>query len=145
VTEEPWVNPASIPQLVEILRRGLLREVRIFECWCEKGDRLCQVVRVQGRLLAVSLARTGAPNPELRRDTHAVHRSYLQAAWLDLDAYYVPHDSPGPAPYLLSTQCQHERLLVPLIWLREHVEARTSKRVITAAVRFGIETRQRSG
>jgi hypothetical protein len=39
---EPWVDPASIPELAEIVRRRLLSKVRIFEGWCENGDRLLQ-------------------------------------------------------------------------------------------------------
>jgi hypothetical protein len=165
---DPWVDPASIPRLAEILRRGLLSKVRIFEGWCENGDRLFQVVKVHGRPLALaevmSVAATGSPNP--RRAEHAEHRSSCQAAWLDLswDTYFariwVPpeesrllvtqHDSPGPGrwvhkPYLLSAQCRHERLPVPLDWLREQVKAGASKCVITPAVRREIDTRRRGG
>lgn len=97
---------------------------------------------------------TGAlsPNPAFRRSTHAAHRSSLEAAWLDLnwDAYYMPpEDPPAPdrsvvlKPYLLSAQCQHERLPVPLDWLREQVNAGVSKRVITQTVRFEMGTRYR--
>jgi hypothetical protein len=86
-----WVDPATIPELTEIVRRRLLSKVRIFEGWCEKGDRLFQVVKVHGRPLALAeamrVAATGSPNP--RPAQHAEHRSDLQAAWLDLswDAY----------------------------------------------------------
>ena len=165
-TAVPWVDPASIPPLAEILHRGLLSKVRVFEGWCENGDRLVQVVRVQRRPLALaetmSLAATGSPNP--RRAEHAEHRSSYQAAWLDLswDAYvariWVPpeesrllvtqHDSPGPGrwvqkPYLLSAQCQHEHLPVPLDWLRDQVKAGASKCVITPAVRLEMGRRRR--
>jgi hypothetical protein len=80
----------------------------------------CRVIKVQGRDLALArtAARTatGSPNPAFRRGAHWDHRSYWQAAWLDLswDAYYMPHDPPEPGqsvalqPYLLSAQCQHE-------------------------------------
>lgn len=164
--QPPWVDPASIPELVEILRRRLLSKVRIFEGWCEKGDRLFQVVKVHGRPLALaqvmSVAPTGSPNP--RRAEHAEHRSNYQAAWLDLssDTYFVPimvppqesqflvthNDSPGPRhrvlkPYLLSAQCQHEHLPVPLDWLREEVSAGVSKCVITQAVRLEMDRRRR--
>jgi hypothetical protein len=42
---QPWVDPASIPPLAEILHRGLLSKVRIFEGWCENGDRLLQMIK----------------------------------------------------------------------------------------------------
>jgi hypothetical protein len=153
--QPPWVDPASIPELVEILRRKWLSKVRIYEGWCENGDRLLQVIKVQGRDLALArtAARTatGSPNPAFRRGAHWDHRSYWQAAWLDLswDAYYMPHDPPEPGqsvalqPYLLSAQCQHEWLSVPLDWLRDQVNTGVAKRVITPAVRFEMGTRPR--
>ena len=156
---QPSVDPASIPELAEILRRGLLSKVRIFEGWCENGDRLFQVVKVHGRPLALAeamrVAATGSPNA--RSGQHSEHRSHWEAAWLDLswDAYFAriwvrpeesqfldtQHDSPGPGqwvlkPYLLNAQCQHEHLPVPLDWLREQVKAGASKRVVTPAVRL---------
>jgi hypothetical protein len=152
---DPWVDPASIPELAEILRRRLLSKVRIFEGWCENGDRLLQVIKVQGRPLALAQrmikTSTASPNPAFRRGTRAAHRADYEAAWLDLDwgAYYMPHDQPGPDqtvvrhPYLLSAQCQHERLPVPLDWLREQVKAGISKHLITQATRFEMGTRPR--
>jgi hypothetical protein len=153
--QPPWVDPASIPELAEILRRRLLSKVRIFEV-CENGDRLLQVVKVQRRPLALAqrmirTGLTGSPNPAFRRDPRLAHRADYEAAWLDLnwDAYYAPHGPPAPdrsvvlQPYLLSAQCQHERLPVPLNWLREQVKAGVSKRVITQAVRFEMGTRYR--
>jgi hypothetical protein len=158
--QPPWVDPASIPELAEILRRRLLSKVRIFEGWCENGDRLFQVVKVHGRPLALaetmSVAATGSPNPDYRRGTHSAHRSHYEAAWLDLswNAYFAPimlppEESPGArqwvlTPYLLSAQCQHESLPVPLDWLREQVNAGVSKRVITQTVRFEMGARRRS-
>src|SRR5688572_18818001 len=102
--QAPWVDPASIPELAEILRRRLLSKVRIFEGWCENGDRLLQVIKVQRRPLALAeamaISSTGSPNPAFRRGAHADHRSHLEAAWLDLswDAYFAriwvrPEDS----------------------------------------------------
>ena len=152
---EPWVDPASIPELTEILRRRLLSKVRIYEGWCENGDRLLQVIQVQRRPLALaeamSVAATGSPNA--RRAEHAEHRSHRQAAWLDLswDAYFAriwvrpeesqfldtQHDSGQWVlkPYWLSAQCRHENLPVPLDWLREQVNAGIRKRVITNETR----------
>ena len=76
---EPWVDPASIPELAAILRRNWLSKVRIYEGWCENGDRLLQVVKVQGRPLALARtaarASTGSPNPAFRRAAHWDHRS----------------------------------------------------------------------
>jgi hypothetical protein len=83
VTGPPWVDPASIPELAEILRRDLLRKVRIFEVRCEKSDRLVQVVRVQGRPLALAQAMSVATTLNPRRAQHSEHRSHYQAAWLD--------------------------------------------------------------
>ena len=153
---EPWVDPATVPELAEILRRGWLSKVRIFEGWCENGDRLLQVVKVQGRPLALAQAAARALEPVRRgaagrRHAYYDHRSFYEAAWLDLswDAYYMPHDPPEPGqsvvlqPRLLSAQCQHERLPVPFEWLREQVSAGVSKRVITQAVRLEMGTQYR--
>ena len=154
-SDPPWVDPATVPELAEILRRKWLSKVRIYDGWCENGDRLLQVITVQGRPLALAraaaLASTGSPNPAYRRSAHLDHRSYWQAAWLDLswDAYFLPHDPPEPGqsvtlrPYVLSVQCQHERLAVPLKWLRGQVNTGVSKRVITSAVRFEMGTSPR--
>jgi len=154
---QPWVDPANIPELTEILRRRLLSKVRIFEARCEKSDRLFQVVKVQGRPLALAqamaISSTASPNPAFRRSTHADHRSYWQAAWLDLtwNSYYAPHDPPEPGktvilqPYLLSAQCLHERLPVPLDWLREQVHAGIRKRVITDKTRLEMGVRFHRG
>jgi hypothetical protein len=62
--EKPW-DLANIPELHEILRRGLLSKVRIFEGWCENGDRPLQVIKVNGRPLALarSMLRIGGSRP----------------------------------------------------------------------------------
>jgi hypothetical protein len=92
----PWVDPASIPELAEILRRRLLSKVRIFEGWCQDGDRLLQVIKVQRRPLALAqrmiVASTSSPTPAFQRGTRAAHRAGYEAAWLDLshDVYFVP-------------------------------------------------------
>ena len=149
----PRVEPSEIPELKAILRRGWLSKVRIFEVWCQNGDRLVQVVRVQGRPLALTQAparplhsswaplnRRGAG----RRHSSGApafydHRSFYEAAWLDLssDAYYVRDGQPDGSivmlPLQLDAQCQHETLPVPLVWLREQMETGLSKRVITRA------------
>jgi hypothetical protein len=152
---EPWVDPATIAELAEIIRRKWLSKVRIYDGWCENGDRLLQVIKVQGRPLALARtaarASTGSPNPAARRGAHWDHRSHWEAAWLDLswDAYFLPHEPPQPGqsvvlqPYLLSVQCQHERLSVPLAWLRDQINGGVSKRVITSAVRFEMGTAPR--
>lgn len=133
-TAEPWVDPATIPELAAMLRRGWLSKVRVFEGWCENGDRLLQVVTVNGRPLALARAAaramTGSPNPAFLRRGHWDHQAYVQAAWLDLS---------GDARWL-SAQCRHQSLSVPFRWLREQVEAGTSKRVITQAVRLEMGT-----
>ena len=74
---DPRVDPASIPELAEILRRGLLSKVRIFEVRCEKSDRLVQVVKVHGRPLALAEAMSVAATPNPRRARPALeHRSH---------------------------------------------------------------------
>jgi hypothetical protein len=145
MNEPPWAaDLTNIPELHEILRRRLLSKIRIFEGWCEKGDRLFQVVEVHGRPLALakamSVAATGSPG----RAEHSEHRANYQAAWLDLswDAY-VARISGRVTPYLLNAQCQHEHLPVPLDWLREQVSAGVSKCVITPAVRLEMGRRRR--
>jgi hypothetical protein len=153
---DPFVDPSSIPQLREILRLRLLAKVRTFEAFCEKEDRLFQVVTIGGRPLALGrtmvMMSSVSPNPAFSNGTHAEHRSRWQAAWLDLhpDAYYLPYDrptEPGQSvvlqPYLLSVECQHEHLSVPLDWLREQVSSGVTKRVITQATRFEMGTRYR--
>jgi hypothetical protein len=147
--EPPWAaDLTNIPELHEIIRRRLLSKVRIFEGWCENGDRLFQVLKVHGRPLALakvmSVAATGSPNPAFRRGTHAAHRADYEAASLDLswDAY-VARIAGRVTPYLLNAQCQHEHLPVPLDWLREQVSAGVSKCVITPAVRLEMGRRRR--
>jgi len=153
VPQPPWVDPAAIPELAEILRRRLLSKVRIFEARCEKSDRLLQVVKVHGRPLVLAEAMSVAATPNPRRAEHSEHRSHYQAAWLDLswDAYFAriwvrpeesqfldtQHDSGQWVlkPYWLSAQCRHENLPVPLDWLREQVNAGIRKRVITNETR----------
>jgi len=155
MADQPVVDASSIPQLREIFRLKLLAKVRTFEAFCEKGDRLFQVVAIGNRPLALGrtmvMMSTVSPNPAFRRGTHAQHRSRWQAAWLDLDsdAYYLPHDPPRPGqsvvlqPYRLSVECQHEHLSVPLDWLREQVSSGVTERVITQATRFEMGTRYR--
>lgn len=151
---DPWVDPATIPELREILRRRLLSKVRIFEGWCDQGDRLLQVVKVGGRPLALALRalhttafQVGSPGPR----QHLEHRIPGQAMWLDLDwkLYYVPFAPPAAGeskqiyPIRLGAQCAHQRLSVPADWLREQVSAGVAKRIITNATRFEMGTRYR--
>jgi hypothetical protein len=153
--DEPFINPESIPELQTIMRLGLMSKVRLFDAWCEQGDRLFQVVKVQRRPLGLArrMVRTSqsSPNPAFRRATYSAHRAAWNAMWLDLDplAYYLPHEPPEPGesrilrPYRLSAECQHQGLSVPGDWLREQVENGVTKRVIDNATRFEMGTRLR--
>jgi hypothetical protein len=144
---EPWVYLSTIPELETILRRGLLSKVRIFEAWCEKGDRLAQVIRVGGRPLALTgrllgpmgIMQAGAPSR-----TKLWARVPRHGMWLDMNPglYYVPTEPPTPDasswevhPLRISGQCQHENVSIPTDWLRTQVEKDVRKRVIGAAAR----------
>ena len=144
---EPWVEDlTTVPGLQAILRRGLLSKARIFSAWCEKGDRLMQVVRVGGRPLAIArearptvVMQAGAPTRHTMR--HRVQPN--KGMWLDLDAhlYYLPVE-PAPvgesralAPLRFAAQCQHEHVSIPADWLRAQVEQGARYRVIDAAAR----------
>lgn len=136
---DPWVDPADVPELTEILRRGLLGRVRIFEGWCEKGDRLVQVVTVNNRPLA--LCREAAAG-------RSHHRNHWRGMWLDLDArlYYADYpDEPLPpgeprtlTPLLLGAQCQHQHANTPAWWLRQQLELGVSRVVMDEATRWSI-------
>jgi hypothetical protein len=156
--DEPFVKTESIPELQMIMQRGWMSKVRIFDGWCEYGDRLFQVVKVQNRPLALArraiVTSTASPNPAYRRPPHTAHRAAWNAMWLDLDplAYYRQHETPDLGelgihiltPYRLSAECQHQRLSVPGDWLREQVDKGIESRIIDNATRFEMGTRQRS-
>src|SRR5262249_33644894 len=141
---EPYMDPATIPEFRTVLERRLLSKVRIFEAWCENGDRLCQVLKIQRRPLAVARSRrdsvTLSANPALNLQHSLGHREHWQGMWLDLDwrAYYLPRDEESDVlrPIRLSTQCQHERLLIWGDWLRQQVLDGVRKYVITDATRL---------
>jgi hypothetical protein len=154
MSDEPYVDPASIPELATILRLRLLSRVRVFEAWCPKGDRLAQVVLVRGRPLALSrgAVRGVTMSPAGNSPGRLAHRDSHLAMWLDLDpmAYYLPADPPqldGPAvrlhPFRLPAECRHERLSLPGDWLREQVAAGVEKRVVDNATRFEMGARFR--
>jgi hypothetical protein len=146
---EPWVDPATIPEVVTILSRGWLSKVRIFGGWCGNGDWLCQAIRVQSRPLA--LARR--PATVATTPARTAHRAAWTAMWLDLppEAYYEPQEAPelgerygyvvvdAPRkPYRLSAECRHQALSIPGNWLREQVAAGVAKRVLDARTRSEI-------
>jgi hypothetical protein len=154
--EPPWVDAETIPELRNILRDGRFSKVRIFEAWCEKGDRLAHVLRIRGRPLALALQMVktseiyaGAPK---RNRSRLDHRSHAVAMWLDLDwhLYYLPSEEPKwPGqprvlhPLVLGAQCQHERAPIPGAWLKEQVEKGIRKRVIDDATRWEMGVRRR--
>ena len=94
---------------------GWLSKVRIFEGWCENGDRLLQVVKVQGRPLALAQAAARALDP-------------VRSAGAGRRHGYYDHRS------------KHEQLPVPMVWLREQLSAGVSKRVMTQAIRLEMGT-----
>jgi hypothetical protein len=136
--DDPWVKPANIPELYEILRRGLLGKVRIFELRCENNDRLLQVLRINRRPLAITKAglRVGGNS-----GTRLEHRGTVQALWLDLpiEAYRLPS-----AGYRrLTAECAHERVSIPADWLIDQLQAGRKKRIITDATRMVMGSRPR--
>jgi hypothetical protein len=150
---DPWADPASIPELQVIIRRRLLSKVRIYEGWCENGDRLLQVIKVNGRplVLARSMLKVGGGG-----STPLAHRSTGQAMWLDLpiDTYIgsrrpVSLDATGRleierVSFLrISAQCAHERISIPADWLIRELEQGVTKRIITETTRMEMGTRSR--
>jgi hypothetical protein len=142
VTPDPWVKPANIPELYEILRRGLLGKVRIFELRCENNDRLLQVLQINRRPLAITKAglkhstfQVGVGNT----GTRLAHRGTVQALWLDLpiEAYR------GPSGGYRTAECAHERVSVPADWLITQLQAGGKKRIITDATRWEMGSRPR--
>jgi hypothetical protein len=150
---DPWADPATIPELQVIIRRRLLSKVRIYEGWCENGDRLLQVIKVNGRplMLTRSMLKVGGGGA-----TRLAHRSTGQAMWLDLpiDTYIgsrrpLSHDATGrleteQVSFLrISAQCAHERISIPADWLIRELEKGVTKRIITETTRMEMGTRSR--
>jgi hypothetical protein len=150
---DPWADPSTIPELQVIIRRRLLSKVRIYEGWCENGDRLLQVIKVNGRPLA--LARSMLKVGGYRQDTHLAHRGTGQAMWLDLpiDTYIgsrrrLSLDTPGRIEEVsflrISAQCMHERISIPADWLIAELRQGVTKRIITETTRMEMGARSRS-
>ncbi len=153
--EEPHVDLATVPELAAILRARLRFEVRLFEAFCEHGDRLVDVLRVRGRPLAIarSVSSNGSMHqghPERDRSWLG-HREAVQGMWLDLPdlSYYSPSDPPPVGesrelrPLLLVPECAHQSAPVPGWWLHQQVEAGVRKRIIDAATRREMMVRPR--
>jgi hypothetical protein len=142
--QPPWVDQSTIPELREIRRLGLLARVRIFEARCQNGDRLLDVIRVNGRPLALGWQAIGAAVvvDALEGGPRQYHRVPLLAIWLDVDRMLDP-----PIRLWFPTQCQHESVQVPADWLRGQVEAGLRKRVVVIddAARREMGTRARGG
>ena len=153
-----FVDPATVPELATILRAKLRAKVRLFDAFCEQGDRLVEVLRVRGRPLAITRMATtlisvqdGAP--ELTR-TRTRHRAGHHGMWLDLppEAYYAPLDRPlqvGESveriPHLLHPECQHENVPVPGWWLRHQISSQVRRRLIDASARQEMGVRPQPG
>ena len=121
---DPWADPSTIPELQTIIRRRLLSKVRIFESWCENGDRLLQVIKVNGRPLALArgMLKVGGAS------TRLAHRGTGQAMWMDLpiDTYISSRRLLSLEPTCrteqvffmrISAHCAHERISIPADWL----------------------------
>jgi hypothetical protein len=148
---DPWADPSAIPELQEIIRRRLLSKVRIFEGWCENGDRLLQVIKVRDRPLALArgMLKVGGGGA-----TRLAHRGTGQAMWMDLpiDTYITsrrpmsldPTGKTWEVSFLrISAQCAHERLSIPADWLIRQLRADAKKVIINDAVRMEMGTRRR--
>jgi hypothetical protein len=133
-----------------------LSKVRIFEGWCENGDRLLQVIKVNGRPLALarSMLRIGATQVGGGHTTRLAHRGAGEAMWLDLPIdTYIGHSRPlsldptGRAREVfflrIGAQCRHERLSIPANWLIRELQAGTTKRIITNRIRMEMGARPR--
>ena len=148
---DPWADPSTIPELQVIIRRRLLSKVRIYEGWCENGDRLLQVIKVNGRplVLARSMLKVGGGG-----STHLAHRNTGQAMWLDLpiDTYIgsrrpLSLDTTGRIEEVsflrISAQCAHERIAIPADWLIQELRQGVTKRIITETTRMEMGARSR--
>ena len=160
---DPWADPSTIPELQVIIRRRLLSKVRIYEGWCENGDRLLQVIKVNGRplVLAHSMLKVGGN----RQATRLAHRGTGQAMWLDLpiDTYIgsrrpLNRDTTADRRQVgaafsvrseqvsfirISAQCAHERISIPADWLIRELRQGITKRIITEATRMEMGARSR--
>jgi hypothetical protein len=148
---DPWADPSTIPELQVIIRRRLLSKVRIYEGWCENGDRLLQVIKVNGRplVLARSMLKVGGGG-----STRLAHRNTGQAMWLDLpiDTYIgsrhpLSLDTTGRIEEVsflrIGAQCAHERISIPADWLIRELRQGVSKPIITEATRMEMGARSR--
>jgi hypothetical protein len=147
---DPSARLADIPELHEILRRGLLSKVRVFEIRCETNDRLLQVLQINRRPLAITKA--GLKVSVGNRGTSLEHRGTLQALWLDLpiETYISSSrnlDSDGRSRQVffrrLSAECAHERVSIPADWLIHQIQAGTRKVILTDATRMEMGSRPR--
>jgi hypothetical protein len=144
VTPDPWVRPATIPELYEILRRGLLTKVRMFELRCENDDRLLQVLQINRRPLAITKAGLKVSGRKVGggpTGTRLEHRGTMQALWLDLPIEAYRGSSGGYRR--LTAECAHERLSVPPDWLIAQLQSGRKKRIITDATRWEMGSRLR--
>jgi hypothetical protein len=131
---DPWADPADIPELKEILTRRLLSKVRILEVRCEKSDRLVQVLRINGRPLALtqrSLMTGGVQAGVGPIPTRLAHREIHEAMWLDLppDVYRTRHKN-SIGVLRIAAQCVHYRITIPADWLIHELEAGTQKIIL---------------
>jgi hypothetical protein len=130
----PWVDPASISELAEILRRRLLSKVRIFEVRCEKSDRLVQVLRINGRPLALTQAglKVGTTQAGVgHTGTRLAHREFHEAMWLDLppEVYRVTREKTSMV-LRIAAECAHERITIPADWLIHELETGNNKVIL---------------
>jgi hypothetical protein len=151
--DDPWVKPAEIPELYQILRHGLLSKVRVFEVRCENNDRLLQVLQINRRPLAITKAglRVGTTKAGVgHTGTRLEHRGTMQALWLDLpiEAYIGSRRRLDPKTWevsfrRLTAECAHERVSIPANWLIHQVQAGTKKVILTDTTRLEMGSRPR--
>jgi hypothetical protein len=151
--DDPAAQLADIPELHEILRRGLLSKVRVFELRCGNSDRLLEVLQINRRPLAITKAglkvsgfQVGVGNTGTRLE----HRGTMQALWLDLpiEAYIGSKRPLGPKTWevsfrRLTAECAHERVSIPADWLIQQMQAGTKKVILTDATRMEMGARRR--
>jgi hypothetical protein len=131
---DPWADPANIPELHEILRHRLLSKVRIFEIRCKESDRLAQVLRINGRPLALTQRGLKVGTTQVgvgHTGTRLKHRGTHEAMWLDLapEVYRLTVEK-TTIVLRIAAQCAHERVSLPADWLIHELKAGTNKIIL---------------
>jgi hypothetical protein len=149
------VDPATLPELVEIRRHGWQAEKRMLNVLCDRYQPLVEVLKVNGRPLALGRDTTflhhwpvgsergwlSVPSPSgWVRD----HRGRELGLWLDLPYEVVSLVTGLPVHNRYTFTCAKGHCSEPiwLPWLREQVESGQRRRVIiTAETRYAMRER----